>query len=238
VGIPAPISGLGRPELSGREFLDRAREFLHETHLALREEQRSFLFGGLAACRKYSDAVDAGVSALHDRSRSRFLASSPDMNYRMTVVAVGGYGRRELCPKSDVDLLFLYHYKVDWYVEAMTEGILYPLWDLGLEVGHSVRNIKETIRLASSDDSIRSSLLDYRYVAGSRELLDQVSGELDRLVYYTAGDRFIDSKIEEMRSRHEKVGSTVYLLEPNVKEGRGGLRELQTAVRAARVKYK
>lgn len=238
MGIPAPFPDPGRPELTDKEFLDRAREFLQATHLALREEQRSCLFGGLAACRKYSDAVDAVVTALHDRSRARFLASSPDMNYRMTVIAVGGYGRRELCPKSDVDLLFLYHYKVDWYVEAMTEGILYPLWDLGLEVGHSVRNLKETIRLATSDDSIRSSLLDYRYVTGNRELLDQSSGELDRLVYYTAGDRFIDSKIAEMRSRHEKVGPTVYLLEPNVKDGRGGLRDLQTAVWAARVKYK
>ncbi|MBE0603992.1 MAG: hypothetical protein IH611_10280, partial [Deltaproteobacteria bacterium] len=192
---PSFSPGLSRPDLPDREFLDRAREFLQATHVALREGQRSCLCGGLAACRKYSDAVDALVSALHERARARFLSSTPDMKYRMTVIAVGGYGRRELCPKSDVDLLFLYHYKVDWYVEAMTEGMLYPLWDLGLEVGHSVRNIKETIRLASSDDSIRSALLDYRYVAGDRGLLEESSGELDRLVYYAAGDRFIDSKI-------------------------------------------
>jgi len=238
VPTPSFFHGLSRPELPDREFLDRAREFLQATHVALREEQRSCLCGGLAACRKYSDAVDAVVSALHERARARFLSSTPDMKYRMTAIAVGGYGRRELCPKSDVDLLFLYHYKVDWYVEAMTEGMLYPLWDLGLEVGHSVRNIKETIRLASSDDSIRSALLDYRYVAGDRGLLEENSGDLDRLIYYAAGDRFIDSKISEMSSRHEKVGSTVYLLEPNIKEGRGGLRDLQTAVWAARVKYK
>ena len=176
---------MSRPDLPDREFLERAREFLQETHRLLREEQRSCLCGGLAACRKHSNAVDAVVSALHARGRARFLASTPDMRYMMTVLAVGGYGRGELCPKSDVDLLFLYHYKVDWYVEAMTESILYPLWDLGLEVGHSVRNIKETIRLASSDDSIRSALLDYRYVAGDRDLLARGSKELESLVYYS-----------------------------------------------------
>ncbi len=236
--LPSFSPELNRPNLPDREFLDRTRDFLQETHFALREEQRRCLCGGLEACRKYSHAVDVVLSALHDRARVRFLSSAPDMKYRMAVIAVGGYGRCELCPKSDVDLLFLYRYKVDWYVEAMTEGMLYPLWDLGLEVGHSVRNIKETIRLGSADDSIRSSLLDYRFVVGDRELLAEDSKELDRFIYYNSGDNFIDRKIEEMRSRHEKVGSTVYLLEPNVKEGRGGLRDLQTAVWAARVKYK
>jgi [protein-PII] uridylyltransferase len=238
VEAPAIPPEFFRADLPDRDFIDRAREYLKETHIALREEQRLCICGGLAACRKHSDAVDAVVTALHDRSRARFLASTPDMNYRMTVIAVGGYGRRELCPKSDVDLLFLYNYKVDWYVESMTEWILYPLWDLGLEVGHSVRNIRETVRLASSDSSIRTSLLDYRYVAGSRDLLEQDSKELERLVYYTAGDRFIDEKMAEMRARHGKTGATVYLLEPNVKEGPGGLRDLQTAIWAARVKYK
>jgi [protein-PII] uridylyltransferase len=238
VPLPTLSRDLSRPDLSDREFLDRTREFLQDTHLALREEQRTCLCGGLEACRKYADAVDAVVMVLHDRARARFLSSAPDLKYRLAVVAVGGYGRSELCPKSDVDLLFLYPYKPDRYVEAMTEWMLYPLWDLGLEVGHSVRNIKETIRLGASDDSIRTSLMDYRFIAGDRAFLEETSKELERFLYYTAGDRFIDKKIAEMRSRHEKVGSTVYLLEPNVKEGRGGLRDLQTAVWAARVKYK
>ena len=156
----------------------------------------------------------------------------------MAVVAVGGYGRRELCPHSDVDLLFLHGYKVDRFVESMTEWMLYPLWDLGLEVGHSVRNIKETIRLAGTDDSIRTALLDHRLVTGDDSLYGESTRELDRFLYFQAGDKFIEKKIREMRSRHAKVGSTVYLLEPNVKEGRGGLRDLQTAVWGARIKYK
>ena len=229
---------LTRPDLSDREFLEHAKEFLRETHRLLREGQHSCLCGGIAACRKYTDAIDAIISALYDRGRARFFASAPDIDYRMTVVAVGGYGRRELCPKSDVDLLFLHRHKADWYVEAITESILYPLWDLGLDVGHSVRNMGETVRMALSDYSVRSALLDYRYVVGDQELLAQDSKDLDNLIYYTKGDQFIDGKIAEMRARHEKVGSTVYLLEPHIKDGRGGLRDLQTAILAARVKYK
>jgi [protein-PII] uridylyltransferase len=126
----------------------------------------------------------------------------------MAVVAVGGYGRRELCPKSDLDLLFLHHYKVDPYVEAMTESMLYPLWDLGFEVGHSVRNVKETIRLAGQDDSIRTALMDHRMVAGDEAFFREAGKDLERFLYYTGGDRFIETKIREMRSRHARVGAS------------------------------
>ena len=238
MSLPSLSQDVLRADLADREFLDRLKEFLSETHVAVREEQRLCLCGGAEACRKISDAMDAVLSVLYDRARARFRASAPDLSYRMSVVAVGGYGRGELCPRSDVDILFLHGYKVDRFVEAMTEWMLYPLWDLGLEVGHSVRNIKETIRLAASDDSIRTSLLDHRLVAGEDSLYRESARDLDRFLYFSDGDRFIEKKIREMRARHDKVGSTVYLLEPNVKEGRGGLRDLQTAVWGARIKYK
>ena len=238
MALPSISNDVLRADLTDREFLDHLKGFLSDTQLAVREEQRQSLGGGAAACRKISDAMDSVLSVLHERSRERFLGTAPDMSYRMSVVAVGGYGRRELCPRSDVDLLFLHSYKVDRYVEAMTESMLYPLWDLGLEVGHSVRNIKETIRLAGADDSIRTSLLDHRFIAGNEPLYRESASELDKFLYFSGGDQFIEKKIREMRLRHAKVGSTVYLLEPNVKEGRGGLRDLQTAVWCARIKYK
>jgi [protein-PII] uridylyltransferase len=238
VPLPTLSQDVLRTDLPDRDFLDRLKEFLASTHLAVREEQRQCLCGGAEACRKISGAMDTVLSVLHDRARARFRASAPDMSYRMAVVAVGGYGRRELCPYSDVDLLFLHGYKVDRFVESMTEWMLYPLWDLGLEVGHSVRNIKETTRLAGMDDSIRTALLDHRLVVGDDSLYRESARELDRFLYFQGGDKFIGKKIAEMRSRHAKVGSTVYLLEPNVKEGRGGLRDLQTAVWGARIKYK
>jgi [protein-PII] uridylyltransferase len=238
VGLPILQPGTLPPGLSDKDFRDRLKEFLHVTHLALREDQLQGICGGVAACRKYSDALDAVLRAIHDRSRARFLASGPDLPYRMAVVAVGGYGRRELCPKSDLDLLFLHHYKVDPYVEAMTESMLYPLWDLGFDVGHSVRNVKETIRLGGKDDSIRTALMDYRMVAGDAAFFREAGKELEKFLYYADGDRFIETKIREMRARHARVGATVYLLEPNIKEGRGGLRDIHSAVWAARVKYK
>jgi [protein-PII] uridylyltransferase len=238
VAFPSLSPEILRADLPDRDFLDSLKEFLAGTHIAVREEQRQCLSGGTEACRKVSGAMDAILSILHDRARGRFSGSAPDASHRIAVVAVGGYGRSELCPHSDVDLLFLHGYKVDRFVEAMTEWMLYPLWDLGLEVGHSVRNIKETIRLGGADDSIRTALLDHRLVVGDDSLYRESTRELDRFLYFQGGDKFIGKKIAEMRSRHAKVGSTVYLLEPNVKEGRGGLRDLQTAVWGARIKYK
>lgn len=225
-------------ELPDREFRDYLKAFLSGTLSALGKEQRESLCDGNEACRRHSDAMDSILLALHDRSRRKYLASSPDLKYRLAVVAVGGYGRKELCPKSDIDLLFLHPYKMDRYVEVMTEWMLYPLWDLGLDVGHSVRNVKETVRMAAMDDSIRTALLDYRLIAGSEPFFLDAEKELASFLFYTDADKFIEKKIAEMRSRHAKYGSTVYVLEPNVKEGRGGLRDLHTAFWTARVKYK
>ncbi len=238
--MPAPVfdAAFARPDLSDREFLDYLKSFLAGTLAAVRERQRGALAGGAAGCRAYSGAMDSVLAAVHERARTRYLASAPNLGCRLAVVAVGGYGREELCPRSDVDLLFLHPYKVDRYVEAMTESMLYPLWDLGLEVGHSVRNVKETVRMAAADDSVRTGLMDFRYVAGDESFFGQAAREIESFLFYTDADRFIDKKLVEMRSRHAKFGATVYVLEPNVKEGKGGLRDLHTAVWAARIKYK
>lgn len=221
-----------------REFHDYLKEYLAGTRDSVLEEQRETLAGGSAATRRYSDAMDAVIRALYLRGRERFLASASDPGFRLCVASVGGYGRRELCPKSDLDLLFLYPYKVDPYVESVTESILYPLWDLGLDVGHSVRNVRETIRMASADDSVRTALMDCRWVAGDEGLYRESIPLVERFLYYTNADRFIDGKRKEMRLRHAKFGATVYVLEPNVKEGKGGLRDLHTALWAARIKFK
>src|SRR5512134_819568 len=231
--LPSPPEGL-----SDRDFLDPVKAYLSGTLSLLREEQRDAVSDGYVACRRYSGAMDAVLRALHDRARRRYLSAAPDLNYRLAVIAVGGYGREELCPKSDIDLLFLHPYKLDRYVESMTEWMLYPLWDLGLEVGHSVRNVKEAVRLAAADDSIRTALLDFRFIVGSEPFFGAAAKEIEKFLFYANADKFIEKKIQEMRDRHAKYGSTVYVLEPNVKEGRGGLRDLQTAIWAARIKYK
>jgi [protein-PII] uridylyltransferase len=234
----APLFPRTDDAISDRDVLERLKGHLARTLFALGEEQRCAAAEGDAACRGYSDAMDAVLAVLRERAHRRFLSSAPDLNYRMAVVAVGGYGRRELCPKSDVDLLFLHPYKLDRYVEAMTEWMLYPLWDMGLEVGHSVRNVKEAVRMASQDDSIRTALLDYRFVAGDEAFFRAAEKEIEKFLFFSGADKFIEKKIVEMRHRHGKYGSTVYVLEPNVKEGRGGLRDLHTALWTARIKYK
>lgn len=238
--MSAPLfdAGLAGKETPDRDFHGYLRSYLAGTLAAARQEQRETLAGGASAAQRYSDAVDAAIRALYDRARGRYLSAAPDLGYRLAVASVGGYGRRELCPKSDVDLLFLYPYKVDRYVEAMTESMLYPLWDLGLDVGHSVRSVRETIRMAGADDSVRTALMDLRQLAGDEDFFGESAAEIERFLYYTDADRFIDRKLSEMRGRHAKFGATVYVLEPNVKEGKGGLRDLHTAVWAARIKYK
>ncbi len=227
-----------RPDLSDRDFVEYVKSYLSGTLQAVQEEMRGAPGGGTDGCRKHSDAMDNVLRALHDRAREKFLASSPDLKYRMAVISVGGYGRRELCPNSDIDLLFLHSYKVDPYVEAMTERILYPLWDMGLDVGHSVRNIRETLKMATMDDSIRTALLDFRFLAGDEPFFRDAAREIEKFLFFNDADRFIEKKLTEMRNRHAKYGETVYVLEPNVKEGKGGLRDLHSAVWAARVKYK
>ena len=238
MSVPLFFAETLRTDLSERDLVETLKSYLAGTLAALKEEQRLGPGGGLAACRKYSDAMDNVVQALHDRARGKFLSSAPDLKYRLAVLSVGGYGRRELSPKSDIDLLFLHSYKVDPYVEAMTERILYPLWDLGLDVGHSVRNVKETIRMASADDSIRTALMDFRLVAGDGPFFREATKEIEKFLFFVEADRFIEKKLNEMRNRHAKYGETVYVLEPNVKEGKGGLRDIHSAVWAARIKYK
>jgi [protein-PII] uridylyltransferase len=238
MSVPIFRAEILRPDLADRDFVEYLKSYLTGTLEAVRVEQRGAPGGGTDGCRMHTDAVDNVLRALHDRGREKFLASSPDLKYRMAVISVGGYGRRELCPKSDIDLLFLHPYKVDPYVEAITERILYPLWDMGLDVGYSVRNTRETLKMATADDSIRTALLDFRFLAGDEPFFRDAAREIEKFLFFTDADRFIEKKLSEMRNRHAKYGETVYVLEPNVKEGKGGLRDLHSAVWAARVKYK
>jgi [protein-PII] uridylyltransferase len=237
-GTPVFDIDLSRADLSDKEFRDCLKGYLAGTLSSIRVKCRTIPGVGHAACSDYSDAMDTVLRAVHERAHRSFLKTAPDIGYKLSVVAVGGYGRQELCPKSDVDILFLYPYKIDRYVEAMTEWMTYPLWDLGLDVGYSVRNVKEAVKMASADDTIRTALLDHRFITGHEGTYTESMAELDKFLFYNGADRFIEKKIAEMRARHEKYGLTTYVLEPNVKEGRGALRDIQTAVWAARIKYK
>jgi len=157
---------------------------------------------------------------------------------QLTLVATGGYGRGELNPFSDIDLMFLYKGKDSARIEDIAQKLLYFLWDMRLDVGYSVRTIPDCIEMAGSDLTIRTALLDSRYLAGGRLLFKELQKVIFTQILTKGSDAFIREKLAEMRKRREKYGSSVYLLEPNLKEGEGGLRDLHTAIWAAKSKYK
>ncbi|WCT73400.1 [protein-PII] uridylyltransferase [Sphingomonas naphthae] len=147
---------------------------------------------------------------------------------RLTIAAVGGYGRGEMALHSDVDIAFLTPWKQTAWSEQVIESLLYILWDLGLKVGHSSRSLDDMVRMAKSDLTIRTALLEARYVWGDQDLYDEAARRFDREVQTGSGPLFAAEKLAERQARHERMGDSRYVVEPNLKEGKGGLRDLHT----------
>ncbi|SDG18318.1 UTP--GlnB (protein PII) uridylyltransferase, GlnD [Limimonas halophila] len=165
-------------------------------------------------------------------------AGTPSTGERIALVATGGYGRGELAPHSDIDLLFLAPYKLTPHNEQVVEEILYLLWDLGFRVGHATRSLDECVRHARGDVTIRTSLLEARHVAGDAELTEQLNQRFAREVQAGTAARFIEAKLKERDARHKRMGDSRYQLEPNIKEGKGGLRDLNTLFWIAKDVYR
>lgn len=157
-----------------------------------------------------------------------YRISNPTSSEHIALVATGGYGRAALAPGSDIDLLFLLPYKQTSWGESVVEYMLYLLWDMGFKVGHATRSIDQSIRFAKSDITIRTALLDSRFLWGERPLFDKFQEEFaDKVVKGTAKE-FIEAKLEERDQRLKRSGNSRYMVEPNVKEGKGGQRDLHT----------
>ena len=152
---------------------------------------------------------------------------NPTSGERLAVIGVGGYGRGEMAPFSDVDLLFLIPYKATAWTESVIESMLYMLWDLKLKVGHSTRTIRDCVRLGAEDFTIQTALLEHRFIAGDLELTAELDKTLKADLFSGSGRSFIEAKLEERALRHRKQGLR-YQVEPNVKEAKGGLRDLQS----------
>lgn len=152
---------------------------------------------------------------------------NPTASEHLSVIAVGGYGRGEMAPFSDVDLLFLTPYKITAWAESVIESMLYILWDLKLKVGHASRTVKECLRLGAEDFTIRTSLLEQRFLVGDVALAQKLSQRLRTDLFAGSGREFVEAKLSERATRHRKYGQR-YVVEPNVKEGKGGLRDLQS----------
>jgi [protein-PII] uridylyltransferase len=147
---------------------------------------------------------------------------------RIAVIAVGGYGRAEMCPHSDVDIGFLTPFKPTSWTEQVIEALLYTLWDLGLKVGHSTRALDEMIRAAKDDLTVRTALLEARFIWGDRPLYEAAAARFDAEVVAGNARGFVADKLAERDERHKRMGDSRYVVEPNVKEGKGGLRDLHT----------
>src|SRR5271154_6356955 len=167
-----------------------------------------------------------------------FPLANPTQGEKLAVVAVGGYGRGEMAPYSDVDLLFLMPYKQTPHTEQVVEYLLYLMWDLRLKVGHATRSIDECLRYAKSDLTIRTALLEARYVWGDQALFAQLKSRFDNEIVRSTAAQFIEQKLAERDARHKRVGDSRYQLEPNVKEGKGGLRDLHTLFWIAKYIYR
>ncbi|MBL9049856.1 MAG: [protein-PII] uridylyltransferase [Tabrizicola sp.] len=154
--------------------------------------------------------------------------ANPTEAERIAVLGVGGYGRAEMAPQSDVDLLFLTPWKITPWAESVIETMLYMLWDLKLKVGHSSRTVRDCLRLGREDVTIRTALLEHRFICGHAPLAADLDEKLWGELFKNSGPEFIEAKLAERAERHKRQGGQRYVLEPNVKEGKGGLRDLQT----------
>jgi [protein-PII] uridylyltransferase len=167
-----------------------------------------------------------------------YPVQNPSEAERIAVVATGGYGRGILAPGSDIDLLFLLPYKQTAWSESIAEAILYALWDMGLKVGHATRTVSECIRQSKADMTIRTSILEARFLLGESKLFDELMVRFDREVVQGTAAEFVTAKLAEREERHRRAGQSRYLVEPNVKDGKGGLRDLHTLYWIAKYAYR
>ena len=184
---------------------------------------------GLDTARLLAAVQDEVLHALYDFTTTHvFRARNPTEGERLAVFATGGYGRSVLAPSSDIDLLFIRPYKTSPHAESVIEFMLYAMWDMGLKVGHAFRTPQECVRLAKEDVTIKTSLLDARFLFGDKKLADETIDLFTRQAVTGYDSQFIADKLAERDNRHARQGNARYLVEPNVKESKGGLRDLQT----------
>lgn len=184
---------------------------------------------GMSCARRICKAEDAIIQAVHSFATKYVYPTGKKTNQDgIALAAVGGYGRATLAPGSDIDLLFVLPDKQTPRGEQVTEYILYMLWDLGQKVGHAVRSVEECIRMAKTDMTVRTATLEARFLAGDAKLFSTVIRRFEEEVVDKTGPEFIAAKLEERDERHKLMGNTRYVVEPNIKDGKGGLRDLNT----------
>ncbi|MEM7211057.1 MAG: [protein-PII] uridylyltransferase [Pseudomonadota bacterium] len=216
-------------EASRTEVVELLAETLEDVRSRIRSSLLENPRAGLRIARSYAHMTDCVVAAIAHYVMA-FVHPQPlrTKAEKLTIAAVGGYGRGEMAPFSDVDLLFLTPYRQTPWSESVVESMLYILWDLKLKVGQSTRSVDECLRLAREDITIRTALLEHRFICGDVEPIEELDKRIWAELFLKTGPEFVDAKMTERDLRHERHGGSRYLLEPNLKESKGGLRDLQT----------
>ncbi len=222
-------SANGKPRRT--DLLDCLKTALGEGRDLLRGRFEAAEIDGMALVHSNAYLIDQLIRGIFDYTlRHVYPMVNPTKGEQLSVAAVGGYGRGELAPQSDVDLLFLLPYKQTPHSEQVIEYMLYMLWDMGLKVGHASRSIGDCLKLARQDVTIRTALLDARDLWGDEALFKAFRKRFHSDVIQGSGIDFVEAKMTERGNRHDRMGDARYVVEPNVKDGKGGLRDLQTLV--------
>ena len=189
--------------------------------------------GGRELARRRADIVDLALISLFRQAEHQVVAGGRYREPGLAVVAVGGYGRRELCPFSDVDLMLLYRPDEVGRIQEMAEYLFYPLWDAGLELGHGARTVEECLRVAEESLELETSFLQARLLVGDQDLFRTLVDRLRARIDLDDGRSFVLRLQAARDNRREDRGPAGALLEPDLKEGRGGLRDVHEVLWAA-----
>ncbi|SFJ15201.1 [protein-PII] uridylyltransferase [Bradyrhizobium sp. Gha] len=241
--ITAAIDALAE-KYQGREdaFRTATAQLLKTELLAARAAAQAILLKdrhGRRCAERLCHVQDEIIRILYSAAtRHLYRSPIPTGAERMAVVATGGYGRGLMAPESDIDLLFILPYKQTAWGEQVAEAILYCLWDMGLKVGHATRSVDESIRQARGDMTIRTAILETRFLTGDQPLYDELVARFDKEVVQGTASEFVTAKLAEREERHRRGGQSRYLVEPNVKDGKGALRDLHTLFWIAKYVYR
>ena len=220
---------LDGPSARRAALIDACRAWLDQARAHAEARLLEDPSDGVKIARLLSAAADEVVLAIWDFAWTYVLDSAKaTTGDRMALLAVGGYGRGVLAPYSDLDLLFLRPWKDTPASESLTEFTLYALWDLGLKVGHASRTVSETLKAAREDMTVRTAVLEARRLTGDVGLSDELRRRFVKEIIRGSAKAFVAAKLEERDARHVRAGASRYLVEPNVKDGKGGLRDLHT----------
>ena len=224
----AALDALGDPAAQRAAAIEVLKAALFRGRMIAKERLESGA-GGVETARLLSAVTDEVVRCLYDFTTVHVIrARIPTEGERVALMAVGGYGRGALAPFSDIDLLFVRPYKETPHIESVIEFMLYALWDLGFKVGHASRTVGDCIKLAREDITVRTAILEARRLTGDETLAADLQRRFRDEVVKGTGVAFVTAKLKERDERLARVGASRFLVEPNVKEGKGGLRDLHT----------